>query len=536
MTRDQVSIAGPITLDGTSAGGDGLDISGDQDGVQDLTITAFSGAGISISGNDDTITGSLITGNQNGIVITAGGTANTIGGTVSGAGNVIVRSQNDGIELVGAQVTTIQDNWIGTDPVGDLGLGNGRDGIDVSGGATANTIGGTVSGAGNTIAFNGGNGVTIGSSPSDVSTGDAVLQNAIYGNARLAIDLGDDGVTLDDSEGHSGPNRFQDFPILSSLITNNGTTTIDGSLAGSPNTTYRVEFFSNAAADPSGYGQGQSFLRFANETTDSTGLVSFSLASPVAVPFGEFITATATDPSGNTSEFSPDIPVADVLSGEVYIDTNGDGSLDNAEPGLSGVTVELLNGAKTVVDTATTDAHGDYLFDITTPGTYEVEDVLPSGWVQTAPASASYTEALIAGSQGNTNLNFGDFQTVTLGGEVFNDSNGDGRRERRAGPLRMDRRPGQRRQPDGIDHDRLGRELFLHGRRAGLVHDRSRRPVGVRRLVGGLVACDREQRQQRRQPEFRRVRPGSARRRGVQRQQRRRHVRERRAGPLRMDR
>ena len=38
-----------------------------------------------------------------------------------------------------------------------------------------------------------------------------------------------------------------------------------------------------------------------------------------------------------------------------------------------------------------------------------------------------------------TNLNFGAFQTVTLGGEVYNDINGDALRERRAGPLRLDR-------------------------------------------------------------------------------------------------
>ena len=72
LTRDQVTITGPINLDGTSAGGDGLDISGNQDSIQNLAINSFSGAGISITGSNDTITGSQITGTQNGIVVAAG--------------------------------------------------------------------------------------------------------------------------------------------------------------------------------------------------------------------------------------------------------------------------------------------------------------------------------------------------------------------------------------------------------------------------------------------------------------------------------
>src|SRR5208337_5647877 len=161
-------------------------------------------------------------------------------------------------------------------------------------------------GAGNIIAYNGGNGVTIGNSPTDASTGDAVLGNAIYGNAKLGIDLGDDGVTLNDSNGHNGPNLFQDFPVLTSAFPVNGTTLIAGTLSGDPDTIYRVEFFSDPKADPTGYGQGQIFLGFVNVTTNSSGVASFTSNVPTAVPSGQFISATATDPAGNTSEFSAD--------------------------------------------------------------------------------------------------------------------------------------------------------------------------------------------------------------------------------------
>ena len=141
LTRDQVTITGPITLDGTSAGGDGLDISGNQDSVQNVTVKSFSGNGISVTGNDDSITGSQITGNQNGIVVSGGAIGNTIGGTVAGAGNVITSDTNDGIDLDNAQQTVIQGNWIGTDSSGDTGLGNGADGINIENGASANVIG-----------------------------------------------------------------------------------------------------------------------------------------------------------------------------------------------------------------------------------------------------------------------------------------------------------------------------------------------------------------------------------------------------------
>ena len=190
---------------------------------------------------------------------------------------------------------------------GTLPLGNALDGVRIDSGASNNAIGGTVAGAGNVIAFNGGNGVTIGDNATDASTGDAVLGNSIFANAQLGIDLGNDGVTSNDSEGHSGPNLFQDFPVLSSAILANGSTTITGTLSASPKTSYRVEFFSSVVADASGYGQGQTFLTFANVTTDGSGTASFSVQTPTAVAAGLFISATATDPNGNTSEFSADI-------------------------------------------------------------------------------------------------------------------------------------------------------------------------------------------------------------------------------------
>ena len=66
-----------------------------------------------------------------------------------------------------------------------------------------------------------------------------------------------------------------------------------------------MEFFSNSACDPSGNGEGRVFLGSTSLTPNASGNASFSTALPVAVATGDVVTATATDPDGNTSEFSP---------------------------------------------------------------------------------------------------------------------------------------------------------------------------------------------------------------------------------------
>ena len=236
---------------------------------------------------------------------------NTIGGTAPGAGNVISSNGQFGIFVVNSSPgTVIEGNLIGTDISGTQPLGNVGDGILLATSATDETVGGTAAGAGNTIAFNGGNGVTIGDNTSDASTGDAVLGNSIFSNTGLGIDLGDNtGVTLNNSLGHSGPNNYQNFPVLTSVTAGTGSTTIAGSLSSTANTNYTIQFFANAAADPSGYGEGQTYLGQTSVTTNGSGNASFSAIVNVA-PNGQAIfSATATDPAGNTSEFSKDISV-----------------------------------------------------------------------------------------------------------------------------------------------------------------------------------------------------------------------------------
>jgi hypothetical protein len=155
-----------------------------------------------------------------------------------------------------------------------------------------NTIGGTSVGAANTIADNGEDGVLV-----DTGTGNVISQNAIFGNAGLGIELRNDG------------NQDQAAPDLLSARSDGTSTAVVGALRGAPATAFTLEFFVNPVCDSSGFGQGQSFLGSAQVTTDATGQADFTATLGVGASAGQFVTATATDPAGNTSAFSNCVPV-----------------------------------------------------------------------------------------------------------------------------------------------------------------------------------------------------------------------------------
>ena len=156
-------------------------------------------------------------------------------------------------------------------------------------------------GAGNVIAFNDVLGVL---GEASAGTGNSVLGNSIFSNGDLGIDWLPLGPTLNDvGDADTGMNNLQNFPVLEAVSNSGGMTTITGRLNSVPGTMYRLEFFANDAIDPSGYGEGQIFLGFKNVTTNGSGNISFNASFP-QIGAGQRVTATATDPSGNTSEFS----------------------------------------------------------------------------------------------------------------------------------------------------------------------------------------------------------------------------------------
>lgn len=189
---------------------------------------------------------------------------------------------------------------IGTDYTGTAALGNAV-GARLDTGAHDNTVGGTAARAGNLISGNAGTGVAI----VDVgTTGNAVRGNAVHANGGPGIDLGGDDVTANDTDdADAGPNGYQNFPVLASALAG-ATTPVSGTLHSLPNATFTLDFYASAAADPSGYGEGERYLGSTSLTTDGAGVASFGVTLNAATVKSEFITATATDAAGNTSEFS----------------------------------------------------------------------------------------------------------------------------------------------------------------------------------------------------------------------------------------
>lgn len=241
-----------------------------------------------------------------GILVAAGQL--DIGGTQAGAGNVISGNDGAGVDLEGG-TSVVYGNLIGLAADGSTSLGNGGDGVRINN-SSGNVIGGVSAGEANVIADNGvlgsGRGVNVVSGVKNDIEG-----NSIYGNVTLGIDLGSDGVTANDSEGHSGPNNYQDFPVLNSLTFTATTVTLNGMLANAAaGTQYTIDLYNNPADDPSGHGQGQTFVGSELVTIGSGG--SFTATFTVSqLPSGISWSATATNEQpgnqlGNTSEFSAD--------------------------------------------------------------------------------------------------------------------------------------------------------------------------------------------------------------------------------------
>jgi hypothetical protein len=250
--------------------------------------------------------------------------SNQIGGVVAGAGNLLSANGWEGIYLGSASWNVIQGNFIGTKADGISVLSNILHGIDLDVGSTNNMIGGTAVGAGNHIAFAqtwagyGYSGVRVRTG----SLNNLISGNSIFSNAELGIDLGAYGVTANvDCEAGQGTaaNAGQNYPVLTNVYSGTATQ-IRGTLNGSAGKTYLLQFFSSPSGNALGYGEGSVFLGQTNLTLGATCSSNFTVSLPVFVPAGWVVTATATDPANNTSEFSAWIPaviVPKVLSSAV---------------------------------------------------------------------------------------------------------------------------------------------------------------------------------------------------------------------------
>ena len=163
-----------------------------------------------------------------------------------------------------------------------------------------NTIGGTGTSEGNAIAWNQQEGVAI---ADQATTGNSVRGNSIFANGGLGIDLGDNGVTVNDvGDGDTGPNLLQNMPALVGFSV--VTAGVTGTLGSVPGTTFTIDFYASDEVDASGNGEGARYLESIQVITDGSGNAPIDSVLASAVTTDEYLTATATDPAGNTSEFS----------------------------------------------------------------------------------------------------------------------------------------------------------------------------------------------------------------------------------------
>jgi PKD repeat protein len=333
-----VSVSGDANRIGGLAPGEGNEIRGYEDGVK-----LESGAGNVVAGNligldesdaaqpndigiavNDDVPDTLIEGNvisastQIGIAIAGNGVAvrgNKVGTDRQGlaargnrVGIVTLRpaviednliSGNLDIGLVVEAASTVIGNMIGTDASGQAPLGN-RIGVALRGAPSqsgTSRVGGLGAGDANTIAFNEAQGVIV------LAGSSRIRGNSIHSNGGLGIDLGDDGVTPNDaSDGDSGPNGLQNFPVLAGITLLEDGLLVSGRVSGTSSLAlYSVDVFTAASCDPSGNGEGDVWGGESPVINPDGDFAAILIESPPEE--ARYVTAVATGPDG-TSEFS----------------------------------------------------------------------------------------------------------------------------------------------------------------------------------------------------------------------------------------
>jgi CSLREA domain-containing protein len=319
-----------VQLDGSEANidADGLIIQGASDiTIRGLVINRFDRSGIFLTSTDGSdnnhIEGNFIGTNAAGTAALGNGSAgveinglndgNVVGGNLAEQRNLISGNEGDGVFAGTDGTDTIQGNLIGTDKIGTKDLHNGgtnNNGEGVNLGGQNSVV------KDNIIAFNTSDGVQVRSNATGV--GHNIGPNSIFSNDGLGIDIVDnansalgpngngpntnDGGTAND--GDTGPNNLQNFPEITSATTSSSTgeTKIDMFLDTVPISAFDIRFYSN----PRDTGEGKTFIgQLEGVTTNSNGTASINdFVATKSVPVGQSITATATDPAGNTSEFT----------------------------------------------------------------------------------------------------------------------------------------------------------------------------------------------------------------------------------------
>ncbi|WP_202232856.1 right-handed parallel beta-helix repeat-containing protein [Actinacidiphila reveromycinica] len=220
------------------------------------------------------------------------------------AGNTFLGGFSDGLQLSGDS-DVVRDNLFAHQA--EAIQAGGTHQLIEDNTLTGNHEGIVVSGASTTLTRNeiSGDGAPV----SACNAGGICATDPAYPTDVLGIDRGAGGVTPDDAGDTDG---IQNFPVITTATSRN-TTSVTATLASRPSTRYRIEFYADRKANPSGYGDGRTYLTSAVVTTDGKGNAKLALPTSAVrhiTADGGRVTATATDlTTGSTSEFSASVAV-----------------------------------------------------------------------------------------------------------------------------------------------------------------------------------------------------------------------------------
>ena len=318
MNTASVEINGDNAKIGGTIAGQGNTFSGNQ-GEVSLSISAtnssvlgnfISGsfAGLNIGDSSNLNIGDGTSAGRN--VVSGNDLPNGFGGSGGYGSGILVNSSTGPVSIKG--------NYVGVSEDGSTPFGNGARGITVQSNTQNVIIGGTSPGEENVIANNGLDGVRV----SD-SAHAAILGNSIYNNGGLGINLvgADDEPDVptptpnDSLDTDTGPNDLLNKPTLLPPVVSGSDTDVSYRL-DVPAGDYRVEFFANTAYDPSGSGEGETYLTSDTVTSLGAGPQLFNLTIPGNTHANISATVTKIDVSSDsgysiTSEFSA-IPSTDI--------------------------------------------------------------------------------------------------------------------------------------------------------------------------------------------------------------------------------
>jgi uncharacterized repeat protein (TIGR01451 family) len=468
---DRVALGTPATsyADPGAAqrtGGDNLrSLGGDNGTIKDCAIAYAAGSGIALTAGSTgwTVLENDVRGNaigapsRDGIALEASGSATVRVNRIDGHSGVGIdaRTGTGGITL---ENNTVTNSGTGT------GAGVETPGIRLGGSGNRADR--------NVVATNYGAGILV------VSTAatNTLTRNSIFGNGatlnaggagpsgQIGIDLqkgGDDEalgtapfVTLNDNgDGDAGANGLLNDPVLETAVLSNGSFTLTGwARPGSA-----IELFA-AAADPSGFGEGRTYVTTFTEGSaadldagassysgpvngiaqgsDNTNRFRFTIAAPAGVAPGVSLTATATVASA-TSEFSGLVPVTGgvAVNGFVYADADHDLQRDAGEAGVGVALYAKLIPASTPGSAqqvaAVSSVTGAYSFTFVSSGSYsialddnatatDVTPTPPAGWIPTEAAPGLRTGVTVAAADVN-DQDLGLYHGSRIDGRVFRD-------------------------------------------------------------------------------------------------------------------